>query len=124
MPRYDFSCTSGHRQEFLLPEAGRDIPQRCPACSLPMRRLLSLFSIGKEHVQKQMYGYEQDKWALATGVKHRTAEDLSSWAESNGKAILAPGETVKKQDHLPGEREVEKALEEVHEKNHGLGEIR
>lgn len=123
MPVYPFRCDGGHREEFFLKMDERDTPQKCSLCSRPMTRQMAAFGIATEHTSKQMYEHEQEKWALATGQKHRTAGELSDWAAKNGKAILAPGETVKKVDDLPSDREIEKALDKVYEANHDCGKI-
>jgi hypothetical protein len=102
----------------------RDTPQTCALCQRLMTRQLTGFGITREHVIQRQYEFEQDKWALATGIKHETAADFEAWAKANNKTILAPGETIKKIDNLPEDREIEKTLDKVYEKNHDLGSVK
>jgi hypothetical protein len=123
LPIYVFACEAYHREEKFLRMDERDTPQKCSVCAKPSKRKFVPFGITTEHASKQLYEFEREKWALATGEKHQTAGDVEKWALERGKTILSPGETVKKSENLPSDREIEKALNKVYSENHSLGDV-
>ena len=49
MPRYDFECSCGLKEERTISIIHRDDPQLCPMCQSPMKRLFPL--LGDKRVQ-------------------------------------------------------------------------